>query len=291
MGMTSLIGTWLWYSIPLAKISIQPAGWLVAFLLITSVLVKSLGALVLLALGLLVLFLSTKLRTWILVLLLLLSFPLYIAARTVGGSSGDQVQALAQLVGTEDRVGSLLTRLRSEHYLMERAKLQPLLGWGGWKHSSVGDKNNIVKTREGTVKVIPDGFWIVIFGMYGLVGLASITLAILMPLLLLIRRFPASSWATPEIAPVAVLTIIWGLYMLDNLMNDHANPLFTLIAGGATGVLRGSQKRAHLPKQSYDQKLKQGQEKTYKHLHGQDIQLASLRFSGFGVLIESPLVG
>jgi hypothetical protein len=125
---------------------------------------------------------------------------------------------------------------------MEKAKLQPFLGWGGWDRSLVGDKNGIVKTREGPVKVIPDGFWIIIFGMYGLVGLASITIVMLMPLLFLIRRFPASSWAIPEIAPVAVLAIILGLYMLDNLMNYHANPLFTLIAGGATGVLCGPQK-------------------------------------------------
>ena len=164
MSVTSLIGAWLWYSMPSRLFPGRPSGWLVALLLITSVLVKSLGALVLLALGLLVLFLSTKLRTRILVLLLLLSFPLYIAARTVGGWSGDQMRDLAQLVGTEDRVGSLLTRLRNEHYLLEKAKLQPLLGWGAWNRSFVGDKNHIVITREGPVKVIPDSFWIVIFG-------------------------------------------------------------------------------------------------------------------------------
>jgi hypothetical protein len=94
------------------------------------------------------------------------------------------------------------------------------------------------------VPVIPDGFWIIIFGMYGLVGLASITIALLMPLLLLIRRFPASSWATPEIAPAAVLAIALGLYMLDNLMNDMVNPLFILAAGGITGALRGSRKES-----------------------------------------------
>ena len=263
MGMTSLIGVWLWYSMPSRKFPGRPAGWLVALLLITSVLVKSLGALVLLALGLLVLFLSTMLRTRVLALLLLLSFPLYMAARTIGGWSGDQVRDLAQLVGTEQRVESVLTRLRSEDYLMERAKLQPLLGWGAWDRSLVGNKNNIVKTREGPVKVIPDGFWIIIFGMYGLVGLASITIVMLMPLLLLIRRFPASSWAIPEIAPVAVLTIILGLYMLDNLMNDY----------GKSAVHRDSRwchrnsarvaERANLPQQSLDQKLKSGGKKRY----------------------------
>ena len=250
MGMTSLIGVWLWYSMPSRKFPGRPAGWLVALLLITSVLVKSLGALVLLALGLLVLFLSTKLRTRVLVLLLLLSFPLYIAARTVGGWSGDQMRDLAQLVGTEERVGSLLTRLRSEHYLMEKAKLQPLLGWGAWDRSLVGDKDHIVKTREGPVKVIPDGFWIVIFGMYGLVGLASITIAILMPLLLLIRRFPASSWATPEIAPVVVLTIILGLYMLDNLMNDHGQSAVHLDSRWCHWSSSQVAERANLPQQS-----------------------------------------
>jgi hypothetical protein len=243
MCMTSLIGAWLWYSMPSRIFPGRSVGWLVGLLLITSVLVKSSGALVLLAHGLLVLFLSTMLRTRVLAVLLLLSFPLYIGARTVGGWSGDQLLALAQLSGSEQRVESLLTRLRSEYYLMERAKLQPLLGWGAWGRALVGDKNNIVKTTEGLlVKVIPDSFWIVIFGMYGLFGLASISIALLMPLLLLIRRFPASSWATPEIAPVAVLATILGLYMLDNLMNDMVNPLFTLAAGGVTGALRESRK-------------------------------------------------
>jgi hypothetical protein len=243
MCMTSLIGVWLWCRMPSRIFPGRSVGWLVVLLLITSVLVKSWGALVLLALGLLVLFLSTMLRTRVLVVLLLISFPLYIAARTVGGWSGDQLLAFAQLSGSEERVESLLTRLRSEYYLMERAKLQPLFGWGGWDRSLVGDKDNIVKTTEGLLmQVIPDSFWIVIFGMYGLFGLASITTAILMPLLLLIRRFPASSWETPEIAPVAVLAITLGLYMLDNLMNDMVNPLFTLAAGGVTGALRGSRK-------------------------------------------------
>jgi hypothetical protein len=243
MCMTSLIGVWLWYRMPSRIFPGRSVGWLVVLLLITSVLVKSWGALVLLVLGLLVLFLSTMLRTKVLVVLLLLSFPLYIAARTVGGWSGDQLLALPQLSGSEERVESLLTRLRSEYYLMERAKLQPLFGWGGWDRSLVGDKDNIVKTREGlSVQVIPDSFWIVTFGMYGLLGLTSITIAILMPLLLLIRRFPASSWETPEIAPIAVLAITLGLYMLDNLMNDMVNPLFTLAAGGVIGVFRGSRK-------------------------------------------------
>jgi hypothetical protein len=232
MCMTSLIGTWLWYRMPSRIFPGRSVGWLVVLLLITSVLVKSWGALVLLALGLLVLFLSTMLRTRVFVMLLLLSFPLYIAARTVGGWSGDQLLAVAQLSGSEDRVESLQTRLRSEYYLMERAKLQPLFGWGGWDRSLVGDENKIVKTTEGLlVQVIPDSFWIVNYGMYGVFGLASITIALLMPLLLLTRRFPPNSWATPEIAPVAVLAIILGLYMVDNLMNDMVNPLFTLAAG------------------------------------------------------------
>src|SRR5919106_6269446 len=84
MCMTSLIGAWLWYSMPSRIFPGRSVGWLIVLLLMTSVLVKSSGALVLLALGLLVLFLSTMLRTRVLVLLLLLSFPLYIAARTVG---------------------------------------------------------------------------------------------------------------------------------------------------------------------------------------------------------------
>jgi hypothetical protein len=241
MCMTSLIGTWLWYSMPSRIFPGRSVGWLVVLLLITTVLIKSFGALALLVLGLLVLFLSTMLRTRVLALLLLLSFPLYVTARTVGGWSGGQMLAFAKLAGNEEREGSLLTRLRSEHYLMERAKLQPLLGWGGWGRSLVGDKNRIFKTSEGLlVKVIPDGFWIIAFGMYGLVGLASITIAMLLPLLLLIRRFPVSSWATPEIAPVAVLTITLGLYMLDNLMNHMPNPLSILTAGGVTGVLHRS---------------------------------------------------
>ena len=36
---------------------------------------------------------------------------------------------------------------------------------GAWERSLVGDKDHIVKTREGLlVQVIPDSFWIVIFG-------------------------------------------------------------------------------------------------------------------------------
>jgi O-antigen ligase len=245
MCMACFIGIWLWHRMPSRILQGRSVGWWLVSLLITSVLIKSLGALILLGIGVLVLFSSTMLRTRIPVVLLLLIFPLYVAARTFSGWSADQVVALAQLIGNDERVNSLQTRLQSEHFLMEKAKLQPLLGWGGWGRSLVGDENFLVRTSDGRlVQVIPDGFWIIVFGMYGLVGLASVTIAILMPLLLLVRRFPASSWATPDIAPVAVLALTLGLYMLDNLMNDMPNPLFILAAGGATGALRWLPKKS-----------------------------------------------
>jgi hypothetical protein len=52
-----------------------------------------------------------------------------------------------------------------------------------------------------------------------------------------LRYFPANTWLHQKVAPAAVLTIITILYMLDCLLNNQFNPIFTLANGGITGLI------------------------------------------------------
>ena len=154
--------------------------------------------------------------------------PTYMLARTGGWSAGGLV-AVAELID-QDRAQSLQRRIRSETALTEKSLQRPLVGWGKWGRF-------LVKNEEGRKEgIIPDGFWLAALGSHGVVGLVSVTLAILLPGLLLLRRFPARFWGCREIGPAAALAVALTLWMCDNLLNAMRNPVFLLAAGGLSGL-------------------------------------------------------
>ena len=92
---------------------------------------------------------------------------------------------------------------------------------------------------------VTDGLWVIALGNTGAVGLTCITLALLLPVVRGIRRYPPKSWRQPELAPVTVTLILLALSCVDNLFNAMLNPLFFVAAGGLTTLLaRHSASRA-----------------------------------------------
>ena len=58
------------------------------------------------------------------------------------------------------------------------------------------------------------------------------TSALLLPVLVFLRRYPTRLWVHTAVAPSAALAVLVGLYMIDNLFNAMFNPIYVMSAGG-----------------------------------------------------------
>ena len=84
--------------------------------------------------------------------------------------------------------------------------------------------------------VTVDSLWILVFGKYGWVGLGSLLLSFLVPIVVLWRRCPPQLWARARAAVPWALALVLTLYALDNLVNAMSNPVYILIGGGLCGL-------------------------------------------------------
>jgi len=229
MASATLIGLWLWFSGTLRRIWGIPMALLAVPLLMVAVASKSAASFLLMCAGLGVLYVaSTQKKRWP-VIALMMVIPLYMGVRASGVWDGMNLLNLVQTVAGDKRAESLETRFINEDRLTARAFEQPMFGWAGWGRSRVYDK-------YGNDISITDGMWVIALGQNGLVGLASLTLAILLPVWLTLRRFPIRYWSHAQVAPAAAMSIILVIYMIDNLLNAMVNPVFMLIAGALAGL-------------------------------------------------------
>jgi tetratricopeptide (TPR) repeat protein len=236
MTAASLCGYGLWISGALRRLWGYPFGLLFGILLVTTVLCKSTGALLLLLVGVGIFWSIQKLK-WIWPVWVLLALaPVYESVRTTKLWGGrEAVDVAASLINAE-RAWSLEFRMINEDMLVDKAMQRPAFGWGGWGRGRVYDET-------GKDISITDGYWIIILGEQGVVGLTLMTTTFLLPLFLLIVRIPPRSWIDPRYCSAAVMAVLLGLYMIDNLSNAMLNPLYALAIGGLTALDPG--KTAH----------------------------------------------
>jgi hypothetical protein len=199
-------------------------------LAVTTVLCKSTGALFLLLLGIALFFGSRLLRSRLPLYVLMVLPLVYMTLRGTELWSGQNLVDAAARVSSVDRAGSLEFRMKNENLLIEKALIQPTLGWGRYRRSFVRDDN-------GEIISVPDGLWVLALGRDGLAGLVFLTLTLLVPELCFLRLFPPSRWREPSVAALAGLQILIGLYMIDNLFNNMFNPAFLLACGGLAGLV------------------------------------------------------
>ena len=236
MAMAALVAYWMWRNRPRQAPFGIPMGWAVLALVVTTVLVKSLGAILLLTLGILVLEGTRRHRSSLLVLGLIAIPPCYCAAR-IAGWGGEPILALAARI-SPDRSDSLAYRLGNEDLLIAKAMQRPVLGWGRWGRSRVYDE-------VGNDVSVTDGLWIISLGVSGLAGLAALGVLFLLPVLLLLRTLPALHWGAGRISGVAALAVALALWAIDCLPNSMVNPMFLTIAGSLSSlalVVRGARR-------------------------------------------------
>ncbi|MDB5349029.1 MAG: hypothetical protein JWN86_276 [Planctomycetota bacterium] len=228
MAAACLIGIWMWRS-GVREIAGRPFGPLLSALIVTTILCKSTGALMLLLAGLVAIWVAAKYRNFAIVLALVAIPTVYMALRSTGLWSGENVVAMINSTLGEDRGESIEFRFKNENVLAAKAMEQPWFGWGGWGRARVADE-------DGKDTTITDGLWIITLGDRGFVGLAVLTAIYTLPVLRLRKRYPPALWGSLQMAPAAVLAILLTLYMIDNLSNAMFSPVYLLAVGGLMGL-------------------------------------------------------
>jgi hypothetical protein len=223
MGMTTMIGLWLWRSKTVQKVWDIPMYVLIPAMFLTVYLCKSKYAVLLLATGMAALFATKMLRTKLIMVALLFVPLTYTALRASGAMTGETIIAAAEAAFGEERSKSAAMRLNNENPLAARAMQKPVWGWGGWGKARVQDERG----RD----LITDSLWIITLGKYGWVGLLAIMTTLLLPMILVVMDWRVELWHHPMVAPVVALAIVCTLYMFDHLMNGMVNPIFMLAAG------------------------------------------------------------
>jgi hypothetical protein len=272
----ALMAFWLWWGTGERKLrigqTVLPMAAVAAVLVVTTVVIKSTGALALGVLGMIVLVAARRVSVPVALAVLLAVPPLYIFGRTSAGREATgwlrmkfskwEVEDEAELDALEfkavnkpmvgwgwwttkdvidritdsankDRGKSLEFRLINEDRLMERAAQQPLFGWGGWNRAA------ILVTEDPEEKdkdlVTADGYWIITLANRGWFGLAALYTAMLLPVVRLMIRHPWKPGTHVAYAPAVVAAVFVTVYMIDNLSNAMFNPVYVLLAGALAG--------------------------------------------------------
>jgi hypothetical protein len=235
MATGTLIAYWLWRSRAAVRVAWLPLGWSTVLLAATTVLVKSTAAIALLAVGIAVLEGMRLVGRRLPILLLTLLPAAYCAARISGWTASELVEATRRF--DRDRAQSVQYRIVNEGILLEKAEQRPWLGWGRFGRSRVYDED----MRDVSVT---DGLWIIALGVSGRLGLISVGSMLLLPVLLLLRRFPARHWDRSALGPIAALAVATVLWVLDCLLNAMNGPLFPAMAGSMVTFLQYTRERA-----------------------------------------------
>lgn len=228
------VGMWMW-GVRKGKFTVFNFSmrWWVPLLVLTVIGCKSVGAIAMILPAFVFYACARWAKTAIPIVLFALAVPGYMYTRTTGLLERSTLTSFAALLFDQDRVESLDYRLRNEDELAAKAMQQATFGWGRW------NRNRVTDVYTGTAdSSVTDGLWIVVFGQQGMVGLVGFTLAMLLPALLFIYRYPAQHWFHPWIVPAAAVMMIVLFYNADNLLNAKIGPIINMAWGGLIALGR-----------------------------------------------------
>lgn len=212
MIIAALLAIWLRSTGALRILAGIRFDYLVGLLLITCILCKSTGALSLMLLGILALFMARGLQHSLPLMLMIAIAPAWMTGRTFDWFNGSAIFHFYEGISPE-RAQSFQVRLEQEDNLLKIAKQRPFCGINRWDMTPA------------------DQLWLLLFQRFGAVGLAAFTAVFLVPAIVLLVKIPFSQLCRPEWSSLSGLVMVVVLYTLDNLANGMTNPIFAMTAG------------------------------------------------------------
>ena len=127
----------------------------------------------------------------------------------------------------QERADSLKVRFDQEEQLIERASQRFLLGWGRYGRSRVYEDS-------GKDSSLTDGFWIITFGQFGIIGFLAQFGLLSLPVF---RSLAAIRQAGPkhETVFLGALVLIATATVVEQLPNASITPWSWLLAGALLG--------------------------------------------------------
>jgi len=236
MAMATLSGIWLWKAKLVRRMGNIPVQWILLGMIVTTVLCKSMGALVLLLGGLVLLWSSRSFPSRSLIFALALLSPVYLGFRVSQAWSGNELADAAKMLSKE-RSDSLKFRVINEQLLVDKALSRPLFGWGLWGRARIHD-------AAGRDITVTDSLWIIELGNEGLVGLLGMLSVFLMPLYGFWQVLPnPATWRHRLVAPSYFLVVVTLLFLIDCMFNDMNNPAYLIAVGGLSSLRLGNIRR------------------------------------------------
>jgi len=229
MVCCSMIGIILWRTKAITQLWGLPISWWVVPLTITAFMCKSLGAILIMVFGLLAFYIMKVAKYRIIIFILVLVPPIYMAGRLTGVIDRTQVTTFMTEQFGQERSQSLDSRMEQEDLFSAKVMSRPIFGWGGWGRSWPTDENGNNITRG------LDSLWVMFLGCTGFTGLISMTLMFLTPGILMLKRGTAALWTHPAGAAAGAMSTILIMYMIDNLFNAMQNPMYLVAAGAVNG--------------------------------------------------------
>lgn len=228
MSSAALAASWLWMSKSTRKVMGVPIALAAIALMVTTVLVKSTGATILMVLGIGALTLARGFGSRIPIVPLLAIPVAYVLLRLGLRWDGSQLVSAAHLISPR-AAESVMARLQSEEGLWVLTQRDLLLGRGRFDYAGT-------RLAEDAPMIIPDGLWMIALAKHGLVGVALLISMLLLPTWVFVARYGPRLWRHTAVAPALGWSVILALYLTDCLMNAMVNPIFLLAAGGLAAV-------------------------------------------------------
>ena len=236
LGIWMALATLLAVSLCVRKLATHifglPLAWVAAGLAVTTLLCQSAGSIVLLLLLLPLALASWRSTLRISIAAMVLAIVTFALLLMLNHAT---LRALAEnnplfhaIASGLQQIGrhSLVWRIARDDSHMAVALQRPILGQGRWDWWQGGNAR-------------PWGLWMLVFGMYGLVGLAALGSILFLPLLRL--AWPAGEDRNrihPSLRPVLAALIL--IVAFDGLMNSALILPYLLILGGIVAPLAGS---------------------------------------------------
>lgn len=195
------------------------------WLLISLVLSKSLGALLIAIMVLSLLFFTGARLRLTLAALIAVTALTYPALRGADLIPLDRALSFAESISPE-RSSSLKFRIEQEDLFLEKINERPLFGWGGFGRNFAFD-------TEGRPTTVPDGYWIITIGLGGWMRYIGEFGLLCLPIIFAAVRRRKYKLSGETIAVSLILTA----NIIDLIPNATVTPITWMIAGALWGRL------------------------------------------------------